>query len=458
MAGLTPSNRARATWDYVRTSLWFLPALMVAAGAALAVFMLRVDAGAGGEDAVRAWWMNAGDGDDARNLLSTLLTATISMASMVFSVTVVALTLAANQYGPRLVRIFRANLRNQATLGCFAATIVYLLLVLRSVHAKAPLHEVPHAAVTVGTFLSLVCVLALLAFIQGVARSIVADEVVDRVAGDLDRIILPMPLLSEEAAPAHPSGGDLPAGFAERARRVALRRDGYVQAVDHADMVRWAERHDAVVTLNFRAGDHVVAGDTRLLVDTGGRPPDPRAEGELRDLVVIGRERTPIQDIEFPLRHLVEIAVRALSPGTNDPFTAVAVVDRLRGSLTRAMERRLPPEVYRGRDGRVRLVTQATTYEGIVDAAFNQIRQAGKSMPAVVIHMLEAIARIAERAPLAEQRAVLARHARMVAEAGLRESREPSDRADIERSWRRAREASGDDPDAPAGRDAAPPG
>jgi uncharacterized membrane protein len=145
------TNWLLTTWDYLRTSLWLVPSAMILAGVGLAITMLRVDAGYGAEDQIRAWWINSGDGEDARNLLSTLLSAIITMATMVFSITIVALTLAANSYGSRLIRLFRANLRTQGVLGLFAMTIVYCLIVLRSIHGKAPMPEVPHAAVTVGT-------------------------------------------------------------------------------------------------------------------------------------------------------------------------------------------------------------------------------------------------------------------------------------------------------------------
>jgi len=144
-------NRLLTAWDQVRTSLWLVPSLMAAAGAGLAFFMLTVEAGRGGEDAVRAWWMNGGGAQDIRNLLSTLLAGVIAMAAMAFSATVVALTLAANQYGPRLVRVFRADLATQAALGTFAMTIVYLVLVLRMIQGDAAFDDVPHAAAGLGT-------------------------------------------------------------------------------------------------------------------------------------------------------------------------------------------------------------------------------------------------------------------------------------------------------------------
>jgi len=429
------SNWFLTVWDSVRTSLWLIPSILIIAGTGLAATMLHVDAGYGSEDQIRAWWINSGDGEDARNLLSTLLSAIITMASMAFSVTVVALTLAANSYGSRLIRIFRADLRTQSVLGIFAMTIVYCLIVLRSIHGKAPMAEVPHASVTVGTVLALTCVLALLAFIHGVARSIVADEVVRRVRRDLDKAVKALPGLDGHA-PEH-APGDLPDDFDEKAERIALSYDGYVQAVDYDGIVGWAKQRDIIVRLDFRAGDFIVNGDRRVLVyPPTGAPIKTRSE--IGEFIISGNERTPTQDLEFPIRHLVEIALRALSPGINDPFTATVVIDRLRGALSRAMGRRLPAETLRDESGCMRVYRQVTTYEGLLDAAFHQIRQAGSSHPAILIHMLEAIARIAEHTHLEEQCGALLRHARLIEAAAKRDVADAADRQDIEQSFVRA--------------------
>ncbi|WP_372623171.1 DUF2254 domain-containing protein [Falsiroseomonas sp.] len=433
------TGRWHATWDRVRTSLWLLPSVMIAAGAGLAAAMLAVDAGRGAEDQVRAWWMDAGGAEDARNLLSSLLTGVIAMAAMAFSAVVVALTLAARQYGPRLVRVFRADLTTQATLGTFAMTIVYLVLVLRMVRGDAAFHDVPHASASLGTALALACVLALLVFLQEVARVSVADDVVERVGRELDRAIAALP---PRAAGEHQDAAEQAKeqGFPswDAADRIAQRQEGYVQAIDYDGLLDWAADHQAVLRLDFRAGDFVVAGDRCICVH-----PLPAAEQAEADAIcnfaTVGRERTPTQDLEFAVRHLVEVAVRALSPGTNDPFTAIAVIDRLRGCLTRLAARQLPPTMLRDRAGRARILRETTTFSGLMDAAFHQIRQSGAAHPAVIIHLLKAITRIAEHTGTADQRDALARHARMVAEAGLREAQEPGDRRDIERSRGEAR-------------------
>ncbi|HWH17490.1 MAG TPA: DUF2254 domain-containing protein [Allosphingosinicella sp.] len=430
------TNWVRASWDAIRTSLWLIPGVMFLIGASLALFLLRLDeqyfAGASWQT-----WIATGDGEDARNLLSTLLGAVIAMASIVFSVTVVSLSLAANAYGSRLIRTFRSNRRTQLVLGMFMMTIVYLLLALRAVRGGAGPAEVPDLAVAVGSALALICVLALLAFIQGVATLLVADEVIRRVRREFDSAIDALPAADR---PTQAPAAELPGDFEERAARIRLPREGYVQAVAYAEIVSWAEKHDVLVRLDFRPGDFVVEGDRKLLIYPP--PADPaRARRELDRFIVSGQQRTPTQDLEFAIRHLVEVAVRALSPGINDPFTAMAVIDRLRGGLARLCARQLPAKAIEGGLGKLRLIRDATSYGGAVDAAFDQIRQAGAAKPSILIHMLRAIGAIAEHTRTDEQRSALAKHADMAFAAAVREVRDASDRHDVEQALRSAMRA-----------------
>lgn len=421
-------NWIRASWDSVRTSLWLLPALMFLAGFGLAVLMLSF----GTAEMQWAQWQTGGNGEDARNLLSTLLSAVIGMASIVFSITVVSLSLAANAYGPRLIRTFRSNRSTQAVIGIFMMTIVYLLLVLRAVRGNAEAGEVPEAAVAVGTLLALTSVVALLTFIHGVATLMVADEVVRRVRREFDSAIDQLPPLRE-----HPEAPNLPDDFEERALPIPLPREGYVQSVAYSDIVRWAEERESIVRLDFRPGDFVVDGDRKVLVYPP--PGDPgQARREIGRYIASGQQRTPTQDLEFATRHLVEVAVRALSPGVNDPFTATVVIDRLRGGLARLCSREFLPKTLLGHSGKVRVSRDATSFRGAADAAFNQIRQAGSGKPAILIHMLKSIGAIGEHVRTDEQREALVRHAELLRAAGERDVAEPSDRKDVDREYGRA--------------------
>lgn len=150
---------------------------------------------------------------------------------------------------------------------------------------------------------------------------------------------------------------------------------------------------------------------------------------EILKAIIVGVHRTPVQDSEFGIRHLVEIGVRALSPGTNDPYTAVAVVHRLSASLSRLMGRALPTGVFRDEDGAVRVVCPRPSYASLTGAALDQIRQNGADKPLVVIHLLEALARIAEHASLPSQVAVLLEQLETIEEDAGREIANRSDQA-----------------------------
>ena len=195
-------------------------------------------------------------------------------------------------------------------------------------------------------------------------------------------------------------------------------------------LTRSATRRDALVVLECRAGAFVAEQAWLARV----HPPESLDEAfahEIRQAVLIGGQRTPVQDLEFSIRHLVDVALRALSFAINDPNTAIATIDRLRGALARILRKQLPSGVYRDAQGGLRVLVHETGFDGIFDAAFHQIRQAGAKDPAVVIHLLRAIGRLAEHVRTIEQRDGLLRHAALIARAGLAHPADESDRADI---------------------------
>lgn len=422
------ASQIAKTWDSARTSLWFIPAILVPAAFIAAPLALWLEPSPPPDGFFWRLLIHQGDGEDARNLLSTLLTSVITMASMAFSVTVVALTLASNSYGSRIIRVFRADLRTQFVLGLFAATIVYNLMILRSLRGVAEPDKVPQIAVTIATALALLSALALLAFIQGVANSVVADKVIVRAVQDLEDTIDEMPLLERDK-----TDPPFKAHF-ENGARIALPREGYVQAVDYEGMVEWARRNEAVLTLDFGAGDFVVNGDRRIVLHPRVEESE-RIRRELDEFILSGSERTPTQDVKFSIRHLVEIALRALSPGVNDPYTALAVIDRLRGAMSRLMGRALPRQYLHDSTGALRVSRKTISHADLLDAAFHQIRQAGSEQPAVLLHMLRALRQIAEHSGAEQQLKCLLKHAELILEDAKRDVANASDRARIEESF-----------------------
>ncbi|WP_051341587.1 DUF2254 domain-containing protein [Azospirillum halopraeferens] len=424
-------DRIRNTWEGLRSGLWLVPVGMGLLAFALSRGALMIDAAV--PDAAQAFprFLHGGSGDDARNLLTALVTALLSLAGVMFSITMVVLTLAANQYGPRLVRTYTGDLKTQAALGTFILTVVYCLLVLRAVGKDMPAEAVPQVAVTLGLVLAMLCLLALLMFLGVVTRLIVADAVIARVAEELDDVISGLPPAADTPAPECAGPEHRVAADGETHPAIIRSRDeGYVQSIDCAALVAAAERAGALIRLDYRAGAFMCREGWLARV----QPADavtPDLSACIRRAIIIGVRRTPTQDLEFSVRHLVDVALRALSPGINDPNTALAVIDRLRGALARIMARRLPGAVHRDRSGAVRLLVDGTDFDGLMNAAFHQIRQAGAAKPAVAIHLLGSIARLAEHVRTPRQHRTLLRHAEMSAAAGLRHAEDPNDKADI---------------------------
>ena len=405
--------RILTIWQWIRTSLWALPLLMVLCAIGTAIVILNVPFEAGGDP---VWWLYSGSGKEAPNFLSDLVAAMITMGTLVISITMVVLTLAAQQLGPRLILAFMADRKTQVAIGLFVSTIVYLLLVLRSVYGRG---DVPNLAVTTGTVLVLMSVIALPLFVHHLARAIVADTVIARVGRALDasmRALLP----AETALEVAP----------ERLRRhtgAMLRLDhgGYIQAIDYGRLIACAKEWNATIELGHRAGQHLIAGAVVARIAPPPRDHE-RVQKTVNAAVLIGPERTPVQDIEYSLWQLVEVALRALSPGINDPHTAVACIDRLGRSLGLMMRRGPAPQVWRDDEGIVRVIGPASTFEGVVDAAFNEIRQIGCHYPAILIRLAETLSQLAEQAtPL--HRKVLATHLKLIGETGRRTLDSPYD-------------------------------
>lgn len=419
--------RLLAFWDRIWTSLWFLPLIMVAAAAVSALTALNIKVSLG-DDPV--WFLYSGSAEEAPQFLSNLVSAMITMATLAISITMVVLTLAAQQLGPRLIGSFIGDRRTQFMLGLLVSTVVYLLLVLRSSYGIGS--STPNLAVTVGTLLVLICVVSLLVFVHHLARSIIADNIIDRVGAQLDHSIMSMLPDKETEQPDRP---------AEKAGEpITLAYGGYLQAIDTQAIVAAAAEANACVTLTIRPGLHAVPGS--ILGYVSPKSACEKITPAVQNAMVVGRERTAVQDLEFSIHQLVEVALRALSPGINDPYTAIAALDRLTLSLAKCMKRGEAKSVWTDNDDKVRLVAPVSNFEGLTDAAFNQIRQLASGMPAVLIRMAENIGQLLQQAG-ERHRPALRRHLDLVVKTGRRTIEEKDDRKDLEASARLAKKDTG---------------
>ncbi len=422
-------------WDRLRSSFWFVPAAMACLAVALALCTVAVDKAVGDDWLEHLGWSYSGGAEGASLLLGTVAGSMIAIAGTVFSMTLVAMSLASSQLGPRLLRNFMRDTANQVVLGTFVATFVYCLLVLRTIRRADEVAFVPNLAVSLGLLLAMVSIGVLIYFIHHVSVSIQANEVVARVGRELEDGIgrlFPGHLGKPGYEPANvPGDADLPVAFRREARSVGALEDGYLQLIDADALMALAGQEDLLLRLECRPGHYLVQGQSMVMVWPGERVTEALVE-QLNDAFVFGNQRTATQDIEFSFLQLVEIAVRALSPGINDPFTAIVCVDRLGSALCLLARRAMPSPLRFNDHGLLRLVAPGPTFAGIVDTAFNQIRQSARSNPAVAIRMLDTITQIAGHVRHAQDAACLQRHANMIVRGAREAVPEAEDRLIVE--------------------------
>ncbi len=420
--------------EVLRTNLWFVPAIEVAAAVVLFLVTLTADRAAYRGDFALPGWVISGSADAARQILTTIAAAIITVVGVVFSIILVTLTLASTQFGPRMLRNFIRDRGTQLTLGTFVATFVYAVLVLVSIGTGSHGDFVPHIGVTVTLALMVADLGVLIYFIHHTAISIQLPQVIAGIAADLAEAIKEQG--SGNSKPQHISG---PTAIellsrAEAGGGVLLApASGYVQFIQHRKLVRLAAEADAVISLEHRPGHFIVRGHRFATV----WPPEavPLVSQALGRAHVVGPYRTLSQDVSFGIDQLVEIALRALSAAVNDTFTALTCIDWLGENLCKIVTQWHPARVHRDVHGFIRVIAAEPAYDRLVQRSFEKIRQSSLGMPAVMIRMLEALGRIMAETTSEGQRRVLLDQAAMIDRACERSVPEAADRADTRRRY-----------------------
>jgi len=413
---------------------------MVVVALVLFAATFAVDFAAYHHELTLPFWFRTGSADAGRQVLIAIAAAIITVMTVVFSITILALTLASQQFGPRMMRNFMRDLGNQMTLGIFVGTFVYAVVTLGTITTTSTGEFVPHLSITVSEALLLVDLGVLIYFIHHIARSIQLPEVIARIADDLLVAVdteFP-PVVEDLSDPTAPETGrstaDIVALLDERGATVPAASNGYLQFVAYGELVHIATRLDAVIRLSYRPGHFVLADRPLATVWPGG------AAGQVREALgkahLSGPHRTLNQDPVFAIDQLVEIAIRALSPAVNDTFTALTCIDWLSAGLSQITGRTFGEGVYRDEYGRIRLIELEPSYPRMINRGFDKVRQAGRGMPAVIIRLLDSLTHITEYTRDDAQRQVLLRQAEMIMRGAERDIDEPDDLADILRRHR----------------------
>ena len=380
----------------------------------------------------------SGGVDGARALLGAIAGSIISVAALASSIAITALALASGQFGSRLLRNFMDDRGFQITLGTFNGTFLFCLVILRATRsADEGGGGVPQVSISMALSLAVLCVFLLIYFLHHMARAIQAPFVVADAAHDLnqelDRLYAKS---SQRKNPATPDRikqierAELPdwdAGLG-----IEASKNGYIKAVNYDRLLHIATARDSTFKLAFRAGKWVGAGDTLVAI---WPPLSPVAyEDDVRECFILGRDRSAVQDPEYGINQLVEVASRALSPGINDPFTAMTCLDYLGASLNHVLRCDIPSPYLLDENDQLRIVINNVTFPGLCDASFNMIRHYGADSPAVMMRMLEVLAKVGAKCRTHAQSDSIALHARLVRDEALQNIR-------IDRDNRRHRRA-----------------
>ncbi|MEP7066729.1 MAG: DUF2254 domain-containing protein [Gemmatimonadota bacterium] len=425
--------RLRAWWNNVSGSLWFVPGAMILGAIALAAMMVELSGTIDRSTLIKYPRIFGAGAQSSRQMLSTIASAMMTVAGVTFSITVVAVTQASSQYTPRILRNFMRDRPSQITLGTLTGVFVYCLVVIRTVRGDQDRLFIPALAVLGAFVLAIIAIGVLVYFIHHVAGSLQASGILERVSAEtiaaVERLF---PVKLGEGEEAEPP----------LAESIALldwcpvpsQRTGYIRGLSTNGLLRFAVEHDLIVRMKVGVGEHVVRGSVLASAAPAGLEPDD--ERSLAALYDIGHFRTVEQDAAFGIRQMVDMAVKALSPGINDTTTAVSCIDALGAVLVALADRRIDArdQTY---EGRLRVIARGPTFESLVNTAVDEIRQNAERNVSVLARLLAMLAVVAERTASPARRDVLLGHATRILAVGERTVPDANNRAEIRAAFER---------------------
>ncbi|MGH7885699.1 MAG: DUF2254 domain-containing protein [Thermodesulfobacteriota bacterium] len=389
-------TRLLNTWFNIKSSYWFIPTIMLISSFLLSFFFIWIDGMLPEEkvpEILQFFYLNRPEG--ARALLSTIAGSMITVAGVVFSITLVVLTLATSQFGPRILNNFIRDRGNQIVLGTFLSNFVYSLSVLRTIRGGEDNVFIPQVSIIAGFVLAIVSIFVLIYFIHHISTSIQVFNIVSNISSELKYTILKhfpeknetkysdiqKPWVTLELPPDD---------FEEKSRKIFSSKSGYIRVIDNDGLNSLAVKNELFIKLNCRPGDYIIEETIIAFAYPEDKCPES-IESKINGVLLIGSRRTSEQDVEFPINQIVEIAIRALSPGINDPFTAIGCIDRLTDSLCIIARRDVPPRLKYDADNKLRIIAESKDFTDLLNVSFDQILHYGRSDFKVVSKLLDSI-------------------------------------------------------------------
>ena len=411
-------NKLNQIWASLRGSLWFVPGIMILASIALALGLVEIDSRSKPDwldDYPLAFGLGA---DGARGMLTAIASSMLTVAALTFSLTLNAVSQASGQFTPRIFRNFMRDRANQFVLGYFVSVFAFCLLVLRTIRGADELKFVPSLAVMTGLLLAIGGILVLIFFIHHIAASLQITTILDNITEETTEAVEKLfpEQLGDEAT--YEKKNEALATFQEKLwKKVPACEGGYVQNVDTDGLLKFAAGHQVLVKMCRGIGEYVGRGSTlaEIAPVTNTRELGAEHVDSVDELFTVGRFRTVEQDAGYGIRQIVDIALKALSPGINDTTTAVNCIDKL-SEIVGEIARRKLPEKIRANDDMPLVVVKAPDFQDYVDTAFDQIRISGKGNQAIFERLLSALIFIGECTASEDRRKVLQRQAELIDE------------------------------------------
>jgi uncharacterized membrane protein len=411
----------RHRWDRLMVSFWFAPTLMALAAVLLAWAMYWLDNLIPNEALANSHLVLSGTVGSLRSSLLIMASTVLATAGVVFTLLTLPLSTVAAQFGSRLLRLFLRDRTTQFVLGMFVATFVYCFAAALSILPVEVQPEGPQLTATVGLYLMLATFASLILLVQHISTMLQAPNIAAAAGAELLDVInaeIPADLKSDDDSKAglgiRPNSEGIPDNLAEKeSYSVRVTSTGYIQFIDMDSLLTLAREKNLVIRLVHKPGQFVSSGIVVALI----WPAD--WVDEQLDLLIsrafqIGNVRTPTQDVEYAVNQLTEMAVRAMSPAINDPFTAMTCLDHMGNGLRKFIRQSEKGSQYTDRDGRLRLVLGPVTFESLLSAAFDMLRHASCNNASVLLHMLEVIDAIGQESKAPEVRQLLLHHVSLI--------------------------------------------
>lgn len=423
--------------EKLNASFWFIPILMLLITIGSAVGFIYLDSRIQIPHKGVLRYLLPASVDSARSILTIIAGAMMGVAGTVFSITLVVLTLASSQLGSRLVRNFMYDKLNQVVLGTYVSSFVFCLIILSSLKDNDSFNFVPAISVLAALASAIAGIILLIVFIHHVSMSIQSDKVISDISEAMSKSIRKLfpDGIGQEEEKQVPDIDSLHQKYALKPE-VRCKKSGYLQSIDGQGLMNIAKDIDGIIILHHRPGDFMVQ-DMVLCEVLCNEEYDKEVYEKIQNDFLIGKVRTPLQDAEFSIHQMVEVAARALSPGVNDPYTAIACIDNLTSVMCYLAGVEFPsPYRYDTKD-KLRVIAVIHTFSGMLNAAFNQIRQYGEDSPSVMIRLMEAMNIINTFAKNKNQQELIEKHAEMIMNAAEKTFSEKRDLEDIKERFTR---------------------